>query len=92
MKQPGAALGLLVAALAGCGDAPPSWQALLAAKIAQHDPRLRPEPTPDGALLVHRPGLAPVPVDVNAIAQFCQRGPKDCDYATDQMLLSLGKP
>ena len=78
--------------LTACHQAPPSWQQLLATKITQHDARLRPEPTPDGGLLVQRPGQAPVTVDVNAIAQFCQRGPKDCDYATDQMLLSLGKP
>lgn len=43
----------------------------------------------DGSLLVERAGLAPVPVDVDDIAKFCLRGPKDCDYATDQMLTAL---
>ena len=42
-----------------------------------------------GGLVVERPGLAPVPVDVAAIARFCQRGPNDCNYATDQLLLEL---
>ena len=35
---------------------------------------------------------ADAPIDVNAIAQFCQRGTRDCDYATDQMLLELAPP
>jgi hypothetical protein len=75
--------------LAGCNDAPPSWQKLLAAKIVEQYPAYQATPTPDGGLLVQRPGFRTVPVDVNAIARFCQRGPKDCDYATDQMLLEL---
>jgi hypothetical protein len=39
---------------------------------------------------VRRPGQADTPVDVKAIGEFCRRGPKDCNYATDQMLLELG--
>ena len=73
------------------------------ARVAPEDPEYMPplEPqqypdvqvqaTADGNLLVRQPGAADAPVDVNAIAQFCQRGPKDCNYATDQMLLELGK-
>ena len=38
---------------------------------------------------VEAPGKPDIRVDVNGIAQFCRRGPKDCDYATDQMLLKL---
>jgi hypothetical protein len=74
---------------AACTEPPPSWQKLLAARIAEQYPDYRVQPTPDGGLLVDRPGLASVPVDVNAVAQFCQRGPRDCNYATDQMLLEL---
>ena len=87
------ALRLLIAtvvalAMPACTE-PPSWQKLLAAKVAQQYPRYQVDQMADGSLLVHRPGEAAAPVDVNAIARFCQRGPKDCNYATDQMLLEL---
>ena len=75
-------------AMPACTE-PPSWQKLLAAKVAQQYPRYQVDQMADGSLLVHRPGAAAAPVDVNAIARFCQRGPKDCNDATDQMLLEL---
>lgn len=81
-----AALGLLVAC--ACTEAP-GWQKLLAIRIADQYPTYQVKPTADGGLLVERPGLSAVPVDVEAIARFCLRGPKDCNYATDQMLLEL---
>lgn len=79
---------LLALALLSCGD-PPGWQQLLALKINQQCPGFDVEQTPDGNLMVKRPNRPPVRVDVGEIARFCQRGPRDCDYATDQMLLSL---
>ena len=75
-------------ALGACTE-PPSWQKLLAIKIVDQYPTYTAEPAPGGGPTVKRPGLPDVPVDVDAIARFCQRGPKDCDYATDQMLLEL---
>ena len=84
-----AALTLLVAC--ACSEAP-SWQKLLATRISGQYPAYQVKPTAEGGLLVERPGLTAVPVDVDAIARFCLRGPKDCNYATDQMLLELGKP
>jgi hypothetical protein len=80
---------VLLAALCACGEAP-GWQKLLASRIKQQYPSYRAFPTPDGGLVVERPGLPDLPVDVQAIGRFCQRGPKDCNYATDQMLLELG--
>ena len=77
--------------LAACTD-PPSWQTLLTAKITQQYPGYMVHRAPDGRLLVERPGLAAVPVDAEAIGRFCLRGPKDCNYATDQMLLELRGP
>ncbi|MFC6280199.1 MULTISPECIES: hypothetical protein [Polaromonas] len=86
-----AAAGLLAAlALPACSE-PPSWQKLLTAKISEQYPGYKVQATADGNLLVERPGLAAMPVDVKAIAAFCLRGPKDCDYATDQMLLQLAR-
>jgi len=82
-----AALLLLVA----CSE-PPSWQKLLASKITDQFPTYQTEPAPNGGLTVKRPGQADKTVDVDDIARFCQRGPKDCNYATDQMLLDLRGP
>lgn len=83
---------VMTLALGACGE-PPSWQKLLRLRITDQYPNYRVQPTPNGGLVVERPGLPALPVDVDAIARFCQRGPKDCNYATDQMLLQLqGKP
>jgi hypothetical protein len=79
---------LMALALSACSEAP-SWQKLLASKITQQYPDYKAVAKADGSLLVERPGLAPVPVDVDDIAKFCLRGPKDCNYATDQMLTAL---
>jgi hypothetical protein len=75
--------------LPACTEAP-SWQTLLTAKIRQQYPSYNVQPQPDGSVVVRRPGQADAPVDVKAIGEFCRRGPKDCNYATDQMLLELG--
>ena len=77
--------------ISACSE-PPSWQKLLASKIVEHYPTYQAFPAANGSLMVKRPGWADKPVDVDDIARFCQRGPKDCNYATDQMLLTLGKP
>jgi hypothetical protein len=82
---------LLAATLCACTE-PPSWQKLLTAKISQQYPAYAVLPSEGGNLNVERPGMSAMPVDVNAIAAFCLRGAKDCDYATDQMLLQLQKP
>ncbi len=85
-------VGLVLAAgLSACTE-PPSWQKLLTARISQQYPAYRVVPVEGGNLSVERPGMSTMPVDVNAIAAFCLRGAKDCDYATDQMLLQLQKP
>jgi hypothetical protein len=85
-------LGVLVAAvLAGCNE-PFSWPRLMASKITYEYPTYRVDELADGKLLVHRPGLKDVTVDVEPIGKFCQRGPKDCSYATDRLLLELRAP
>ncbi len=75
--------------LLACSGPAPSWDSLISAKISQHYPSytvLAPQP---GVLLVQRPGQADKTVEVTPIAQFCQRGPVDCNYALDQLLLEL---
>ncbi|MES2184329.1 MAG: hypothetical protein V4505_07275 [Pseudomonadota bacterium] len=89
----GAALAAgMLAMLAGCDQKPPSWDSLIAARITQQYPAYQTVPQPGGGLTVERPGLPAKPVDVAGIAQFCRRGPKDCDYAIDQLLLELQPP
>lgn len=79
---------LTLLATCACTEAP-SWQNLLSIRISNQYPGYQVKPMADGGLLVDRPGLTAMPVDVDAIARFCLRGPKDCNYATDQMLLEL---
>ncbi len=78
-----------LAFMAACTEAP-TWQKLLSLKITQQYPNYKVQTTASGGLLVERPGKNPLPVDADGIGRFCQRGPKDCNYATDQMLLELG--
>ena len=76
-------------ALCACTEAP-TWQKLLSLKITEQYPDYKVQVTGSGGLMVERPGKSSLPVDADAIGRFCQRGPKDCNYATDQMLLELG--
>ncbi len=79
------------ALLAGCDSKPPAWETLLAAKIVEQYPSYSVSAAP-GKLVVTRPQLDSKTIDVNEIAKFCQRGPKDCNYATEQMLIELRPP
>jgi hypothetical protein len=82
-------MGSMVLTLPACTEAP-TWQKLLTLKITEQYPDYKVQTTAIGSLLVERPGKSSLPVDAEAIGQFCRRGPKDCNYATDQMLLELG--
>lgn len=90
VRRPALLASLLFLLLAACSDPPPSWQKLLAGKITEQYPQYQALPQADGSLLVQRPGLPDAPVDVEDIARFCRRGPADCNYITDKMLLELG--
>ena len=81
--------GLLM--LGACG-APPSWQKLLTQRITEQYPGYKVTQAADGNLKVERPGLPEAAVDVARIELLCRRGPKDCNYATDQMLTTLAAP
>jgi hypothetical protein len=79
-------------ALAGCGQQPPSWDSLLSGKITGQYPDYRVSVTAPGQLRIERPGMPAQTVAVEPIAQHCLRGPRDCSYAVEQMLLSLRDP
>ncbi len=79
-------------ALAACSGAPPSWDRLLTTKITDQFPDFRVAVAENGKLRVDRPGRAARTVEVAPIALLCQRGPRECDYAVDQMLLELRAP
>ena len=78
--------------LTGCGQQPPSWDSLLSGKITGQYPDYRVSVTAPGHLSVERPGLPAQTVEVEPIARHCLRGPRDCGYAVEQMLLSLRDP
>ena len=86
--------GLLLAGLTltGCGQQPPSWDSLLSGKITGQYPDYRVSVTAPGHLSVERPGLPAQTVEVEPIARHCLRGPRDCGYAVEQMLLALRDP
>ncbi len=77
---------LAFGALSACTEAP-SWKKLLASKIKEHYPSYDVQATPDGALRVVCPRLPDARVNVEEIAQLCQRGPKDCNYAIVMLLI-----
>jgi len=85
---------LLAAAtlLLACGQKPPSWDVLLSGKIAGQYPDYSVTVTAPGQLSVQRPGMPAQTVSVEPIAQHCLRGPRDCSYAVEQMLLLLRDP
>ena len=82
-------VALTTALLGACGQGPPSWDTLLAGKIEGQYPDYRVTVSAPGVLRVSRPGLSGQTVDVPPIAQHCLRGPKDCSYAVEKMLLML---
>ncbi len=92
--RPALTLAALMAgvALAGCGQQPPSWDSLLSGKITGQYPDYRVSVTAPGQLRIERPGMPAQTVAVEPIAQHCLRGPRDCSYAVEQMLLSLRDP
>ena len=79
-------------ALTACGQQPPSWDSLLSGKITGQYPDYRVNVTAPGQLRIERPGMPAQTVAVEPIAQHCLRGPRDCSYAVEQMLLSLRDP
>ncbi len=85
---------LLAAAilLLACGQKPPSWDVLLSGKITGQYPDYSVTVTEPGQLSVQRPGMPTQMVSVEPIAQHCLRGPRDCGYAVEQMLLLLRDP
>ena len=83
------AVALTAALLGACGQGPPSWDRLLAGKIEGQYPDYRVTVSAPGVLAVSRPGLSGQTVNVPPIAQHCLRGPKDCNYAVEKMLLML---
>ena len=86
------ALLLAVLALTGCGQQLPSWDSRLSGKITGQYPDYRANVIAPGQLRVERPGMPAQTVEVEPIAQHCLRGPKDCGYAVEQMLLVLRDP
>ncbi len=90
-----AGLALVMSALAaGCNDTgkPPSWDTLLSGRIADARPDCKVSVPLPGKIAVACPGLKPAIFDVAPTAAYCQRGPRDCEFAVAQMVLMLPPP
>lgn len=79
----------LACLLAACSQQAPSWDRLISAKITEYYPAYTVLAPQDGQLRVLRPGQPDSVIEVGPVAQFCQRGPADCNYALDQLLIGL---
>jgi hypothetical protein len=79
----------LVWVLVACSQQAPSWGSLISAKISEQYPTYTVLESQDGQLRVLRPGQPDSVIEVGPVAQFCQRGPADCNYALDQLLIGL---
>lgn len=87
---PALALAVVATALlTACNDAPLSWDTLLTRRINETYPAYLVDQPATGRLAVQRPGQRVVEVDSAGIALRCQRGLRDCNDATEQMLLDL---
>ena len=75
--------------LAACSGPPPSWDVLITQRIAAERPQCAVSAPSAGWLDVRCAEGKAQRIEVAPIAQFCQRGPRDCEYAIDQMLLGL---
>jgi hypothetical protein len=65
---------------------------LLSGKITGQYPAYTVTVTAPGQLRVERPDMPSQTVAVEPIAQHCLRGPRDCGYAVEKMLLLLRDP
>ena len=88
----GAAVLCVPLLLTACGQSPPSWDNLLSGKVSGQYPTYTVTVPVAGQLRVERPGMPTKTIEVNPIAQHCLRGPKDCNYAVEQMLVELRDP
>ena len=78
--------------LAACGQSPPSWDNLISGKVLGQYPGYVVTVPVAGQLRVERPGMPAKTIEVNPIAQHCLRGPKDCNYIIEKMLVELRDP
>ena len=81
-----AALCLLVA---GCENKPPDWNSLVSARIRDQYPDAQVRVIGEKELQATLGGKT-IRVDTADLGLQCNRGPRDCDRAVDQVLLELG--
>ena len=72
-----------------CSQQAPTWDGLISAKITEQYPAFTVFTPQAGQLRVSRPGQPDKVIEVAPVAQFCQRGPADCNYAVEQLLIEL---
>lgn len=79
----------VLAGLTACDSKPPDWNSLVSARIRDQYPNAQVKVTGEQSLDATLDGRT-VHVDTADLALQCNRGPRDCDRAVDQVLLELG--
>ncbi len=85
----GAGVVCVLAALAACDSKPPDWNSLVSARIRDQYPNAQVKVTGEKSLEATLNGKT-IQVDTADLGLQCNRGPRDCDRAVDQVLLELG--
>lgn len=73
---------------AACSNEPPSWASLVSSRIRNQYPDTKIEVLSAHTLKATLDGRS-LMVDLDDIGLQCNRGPRDCDHALDQVLLEL---
>jgi hypothetical protein len=79
----------VLAALSACDSKPPDWNSLVSARIRDQYPNAQIKVTGEKSLEATLNGKT-IQVDTADLGLQCNRGPRDCDRAVDQVLLELG--
>ncbi len=86
------ALVLVASGLPACDSRPASWDTVLLQRITQERPDCIASTPAPGDIALRCGASAEQHVVVAPIAQFCQRGPRDCEYAIDEVIKALPAP
>ena len=82
---------VLAALCSGCDSKPLDWNTLAAARIRDQLPNAQVKVIDAKTLEASLDGKT-TKVDTAELSLLCNRGPKECDYAFDQVILQLRGP
>lgn len=83
-----AATALFITLVAACGNSLPDWNTLTMSRLRDQVPEAQIQAVDAHTLEAVVKGKA-VRIDTAELQTLCNRGPKDCDHAFDQLVLQL---